>query len=62
MILGLNAKRIGDILTGAGDKAEAAKAYAEAREYYQKALKEFPDVTTRENQKIQKQIAGIPGK
>lgn len=62
MILGLNAKRIGDILAGTGDKTEAAKAYAEARDYYKKALEMFPDVTTLENQKVQKQMAEIPGK
>ncbi len=62
MILGLNAKRIGDILAGAGDKEQAAAAYAEARAYYEKALRAFPDAATKENQKIQKQMAGIPGK
>lgn len=37
-ILGFNAKRIGDIYSGAGRAEEAAKAYAEARDYYVKAL------------------------
>jgi tetratricopeptide (TPR) repeat protein len=62
MILGLNAKRIGDILAKAGDQAEASKAYAEAREDYAKALKEFPDAKTKEHQKIQVQMAEIPVK
>jgi tetratricopeptide (TPR) repeat protein len=62
MILGLNFKRIGDILAKAGDSAEAAKAYAEARKNYGKALAEFPDEKTREHQKIQKQMAEIPAK
>jgi tetratricopeptide (TPR) repeat protein len=60
MILGLNAKRIGDILAKADRKAEADLAYKEAREYYEKALKEFPDETSRENQKICRGLAGIP--
>ncbi|MCK5850561.1 MAG: hypothetical protein KAH23_06560, partial [Kiritimatiellae bacterium] len=37
-VLGLNARRIGDILLLDGKKKEAAKAYAEAKEYYAKAL------------------------
>ncbi len=41
MILGYNARRIGDIYTQAGRKDEAAKAYAEAKGLYEKALKGF---------------------
>ncbi len=41
MILGLNAKRIGDILAKAGRADEAAKAYAEAKADYGEALKAF---------------------
>lgn len=37
-ILGINAKRIGDIYKDAGRNEEAAKAYEEAKGYYQKAL------------------------
>jgi len=40
MVLGRNAKRIGDILAGIPDPAEAAKAYAEARNLYAQALQE----------------------
>ncbi|MFC1462039.1 hypothetical protein ACFLQU_00395 [Verrucomicrobiota bacterium] len=36
-ILGLNARRIGDILTKAGDKKAAAAAYVEAKTYYRAA-------------------------
>jgi hypothetical protein len=39
LILGRNAKRIGDILTSIPDATEAAKAYAEARNLYNEALK-----------------------
>ena len=59
MILGLNARRIGDILAGAGDKAGAAKAYAEARTYYNQALKDFP-AGTPENKKIVEDLRAIP--
>ena len=38
MCLGRNAKRIGDIWIGAGDAKAAADAYAEAKQYYDKAL------------------------
>lgn len=38
MILGRNAKRIGDIYTEAGRKGEARVAYAEAKLFYEKAL------------------------
>jgi tetratricopeptide (TPR) repeat protein len=38
MILGRNAKRIGDIYKEIPDDEAATKAYAEARGYYQKAL------------------------
>ena len=38
MILGFNARRIGDIYAKAGRKAEADKSYAEARGYYEEAL------------------------
>ena len=38
MILGINARRIGDIYKDAGRADEAAKAFAEARGYYEKAL------------------------
>lgn len=40
MSLGFNARRIGDILTDMGDTDGAAKAYAEALEYYKQALDE----------------------
>ena len=43
MVLGRNAKRIGDILAGIPDPAEAAKAYAEARDLYQQSLKNTTD-------------------
>ena len=43
MILGRNAKRIGDILAGIPAAAEADKAYAEARDLYAQARKNATD-------------------
>lgn len=40
MTLGLNARRIGDILVSIGKKTEASQAYAEAAQYYAKAMTE----------------------
>lgn len=59
MILGLNAKRIGDILAGAGDKDGAAAAYREARDYYDTAIKHFGEKTP-EYAKLKDDIAAIP--
>lgn len=42
-ILGLNAKRIGDLLATTGRNQEAQVAYREARSYYQAALKRLPE-------------------
>ena len=44
-ILGLNAKRIGDILTRAGNTEAATAAYTEARTYYQAAASKARDGT-----------------
>lgn len=60
MILGLNARRIGDILVKAGKAQEAAAVYKEARGYYEKAIKDFPDPASKENQKIAKQMSEMP--
>jgi len=60
MILGLNAKRIGDLLTSAGDVDGAKHAYGEARQYYGMALKTFPDPKSAEYQKIVKDAGAIP--
>ena len=60
MILGLNAKRIGDLLVKAGDPTGAREAYHESRGYYTKALTTFPDVSSREHQKILKERDAIP--
>lgn len=50
MILGYNASRIGDIYDKAGRAEDAAKAYAEAKADYEKALKGFaagdPEIKT----------------
>jgi hypothetical protein len=60
MILGRNAKRIGDILSGMQppDTANAAKAYAEAKDYYGKALAREQDPAAVEL--IRKEMAGVP--
>jgi tetratricopeptide (TPR) repeat protein len=62
MILGLNAKRIGDLLISAGDPAAARQAYEEARGYYQKAILEFPDPASKEHSKVVREMAEIPSK
>ena len=59
MILGRNAKRIGDIYRDQVKDAEAAKAaYAEARKYYQEALASKPEPEA--VQVIQAEMAEIP--
>jgi hypothetical protein len=60
MILGLNAKRIGDILKKTGRQEQSALAYKEARAYFEKAIKDFPDETSREHQKILRSLTEIP--
>jgi tetratricopeptide (TPR) repeat protein len=60
MILGLNAKRIGDLLVSAGEAGEAGKAFTEARDYYSKALTKYPDENSLENRKIRREMAAIP--
>ncbi len=60
MVMGLNCRRIGDILAEAGRAEEAAKAYAEARGYYEKALLVFPDKESKENRKIQAGLDALP--
>jgi tetratricopeptide (TPR) repeat protein len=61
MILGLNARRIGDILAGAGNPGEAATCYKEARAYYQKSLEAFPGETSKERAQVLKLISELPG-
>jgi hypothetical protein len=58
-ILGLNAKRIGDIQSSMGDTEGARKTYKEARNYYQQALAKAPQGGD-ESREIQKAMAGIP--
>lgn len=59
MILGRNAKRIGDIYRDmAGDAVSAAAAYAEARAYYEKALAAKPDKEVEDI--IRTEMAAIP--
>jgi tetratricopeptide (TPR) repeat protein len=60
MILGLNARRIGDLWVKAGSAEDAAKAYAEARQHYAEALKEFPDSASAENKKIVHEMNAVP--
>ena len=58
MVLGRNAKRIGDILAVLPDAAEAAKAYAEAAELYAQALQENTHAEARKV--IESEIAQLP--
>jgi tetratricopeptide (TPR) repeat protein len=60
MILGRNAKRIGDILAAMPDPDPegSRKAYAEAREYFEQALKEVRDEEVKAL--IEKELAEVP--
>ncbi len=59
-VLGFNEKRIGDILTKAGGReAEAAAAYAQARDYYAQAL-ELLEPDSREYEAAQAEMALVP--
>lgn len=60
MILGLNARRVGDLCAAAGEIPEARAAYDEARGYYQKALASFPDANSAEHRKITSELGAIP--
>ncbi len=60
MILGRNAKRIGDIYASIPDTNQAAAAYKEARDYYNKALTTPLDKETAEL--IKEELAAVPGK
>ncbi len=59
MTLGFNSARIGDILKSAGDEEEAAKAYAEARSYYEYALKEVAN-ENKERAHIEAALSKLP--
>ncbi len=58
MILGRNAKRIGDILAAIPDAEAARQAYAEARDYYAKALKNAGEPAVKEI--VEREMAGLP--
>ena len=60
MILGRNAARIGDIYTSVTNKESAAAAYAEARDYFAKAIEKTTDPETAEIAK--KELADLSGK
>lgn len=59
MSLGFNAKRIAGILATMDDPAATAAAYAEAREYFAKALGEFKE-SDKEYTYIEQQVAELP--
>lgn len=59
MSLGFNAKRIGHIYRDAGRADDAAKAYAEAREYFDQAMKEAKE-GSKEAAYITEQMAELP--
>jgi hypothetical protein len=59
MILGLNARRIGDILKAANDPAGARKAYAEARAYYEQAKAGLAE-GSEEHRQIESDLAKLP--
>ena len=58
-ILGLNAKRIGDIFASMGEKEEARKAYATARDKYRAAL-ERARGNTNEYGSVEEELKKIP--
>ncbi len=59
MSLGFNAKRIGHIYRDAGRSEDAAKAYAEARAYFDQALAEVKE-DSKEAAYIREQMAELP--
>ena len=59
MSLGFNAKRIGNIYRDAGRAEEAAKAYAEARDYFDQAMKGTEE-GSKEAAYIEKEMAELP--
>ncbi|MFC1453391.1 hypothetical protein ACFLSJ_08625, partial [Verrucomicrobiota bacterium] len=59
MSLGFNARRIGDILSEAGQTDAAREAYREARSYCAKAL-ELLDETSREHAMVRERLASMP--
>lgn len=58
MILGRNAKRIGDILGAIPDTEAARQAYAEARDYYATALKNAKEPAIKEI--VERELAEVP--
>jgi hypothetical protein len=59
MTMGLNAKRIGDILAGAKKEAEAASAFKEARGYFSTALS-TAETNSPQFDWVKKQLAALP--
>jgi predicted negative regulator of RcsB-dependent stress response len=59
MILGRNARRIGDILASIPDAEAAAQAYAEARGCYEKAVAKLKDQPAA-RQIAEQEMARIP--
>ena len=59
MILGLNAKRIGDLLTSASKPDDAKAAYVEARQDYAKALGRL-EKTSDEYRQVQAEMQALP--
>lgn len=59
-VLGLNAARIGDIWTQAGETDKATAAYEEARNYYAEALRKTPPDTPARKQ-LAAELAKLPG-
>jgi tetratricopeptide (TPR) repeat protein len=58
MILGRNAKRIGDIVAAIPDAEAARQAYAEARDYYATALKGAKEPAVKEI--VEREMAEVP--
>lgn len=59
-VLGYNEKRIGDIFKSMGRVDDARKAYARARDYYEKALT-IVEADSDEHAEYMKELAAVPG-
>jgi hypothetical protein len=62
ILLGLNARRIGELLATDGDEDGAQRAFEEARGYYLKALALVTDRSSAEFKEIEAALASVPAR
>lgn len=60
VILGFNARRIGELLAADGENEEADRAFSEARIHYLRALELVEDKASREYREIESALASVP--